>query len=149
MHQRLRILADYLLKCGSAAEVNPRDIDAKSLPHFFILNVERGADGVLSGLRVRFTGTALDTAFQRKLLGNRLEDYVHGPRGGEVIAGFHDCAETGRALWMRQVVQLEARPPRFVEGITIRITPERIYGGLIVGEVANDDSSDFQSMDLH
>ena len=148
MHQRLRVLADYLLKCGSAADVNPREINAKSLPHFFILNIERGADGEFNGLRIRFTGTALDNAFQRKLLGNRLEDYVHGPRGGEVIAAFHDCAETGRALWMRQVVQLEARPPRFVEGIAIRFALDRIYGGLIVGDVANDDSSSFQSTDL-
>ena len=148
MDQKLRVLADYLLTCGGVSDVNPRNIDAKALPHLFILTIERNAEGKLEGLRVRFTGTALDSAFQRKLVGSRLEDHVHGPRASDVLAAFHDCAETGRARWMRQVVHLEARSPRFVEGVAIRLTPERLYGGLIVGQLAKEEDAGFESADL-
>lgn len=149
MHERLRILADYLLGCSTAAEVNPRAIDARALPHLFILNIERDAEGKLAGLRIRFTGTALDAAFKRKTIDARLEDFVHGPRAPHVLAAFHSCAETGRALWMRQVVQLTDRPPRFVEGVAVRLDGERIYGGLVVGELAAAEQSRFESKALN
>ena len=149
MDQKLRVLADYLLARSDVSDVNPRDIDAKALPHLFILTIERSAEGKLSGLRVRFTGTALDTAFQRKLIGSRLEDHVHGPRASDVLAAFHDCAETGRARWMRQVVHIRDRSPRFVEGVTVRLTAERVYGGLIVGQLAKDEDESFESADLN
>ena len=148
MHRHLQGLATYLLTCKDASSVNPRDVDPKALPHFYILNIERDAAGKTSALRIRFTGTALDTAFRRKLLNCRLEDFVHGPRASEVLAGFHACADSGRALWMRQVVQFQDRLPRFVEGVAVRIPPERIYGGLYVGELAVDEASQFESKEL-
>jgi hypothetical protein len=149
MHPRLRVLADYLLKCGGAADVNPREIDAKALPHLFILNIERDADRKLSGLRIRFTGTALDKVFERKLIDRRLEEFVHGPRASDVLAAFHASADTGQALWMRQVVHMQDRPPRFVEGVTIRISPDRLYGGVVVGELATSEGSGFESQPLN
>ena len=85
MDQKLRVLADYLLARNDASDVKPRDIDAKALPHLFILNIERSAEGKRSGLRVRFTGTALDNAFQRKLVGSLIEDHVHGRRASDVL----------------------------------------------------------------
>jgi hypothetical protein len=151
MHQRLRVLADYLLSRKDSSEVNPRDIDPKVLPHLFILNIERGTDGKRNALRVRFAGTALDTAFQRKLVNSRLEEFAHGPRATDVLAGFHACADDGRALWMRQVVHIKDRPPRFVEGVTVRLAPDRLYGGLIVGfgDLARAEETGFESLALN
>lgn len=148
MDPRLRLLADYFLQRSDASQVNPREINAAALPHLFILNIERNAAGKLDGLGIRFTGTALDGAFQRKLLTHRLEEFVHGPRAREVVASFHHCAESGQPVWMRQVVRLKGGLPRFVEGIAVRLAPQRIYGGLIIGEMAHDQDSGFESAPL-
>jgi hypothetical protein len=80
-------------------------------------------------LRIRLVGSALDEAFCRPLRGHTLEEFIHGPRGNEVIASFHHCADTSEPIWMRQVVQMRDRAPRFVEGVAIYLKPERIYGG--------------------
>ena len=71
---------------------------------------------------------------RKPLKGRRLEEFIHGPRGKDVIGRFQHCANTREPVWMRQIVQLRDRPPRFVEGVAIYLQPERIYGGLIVGE---------------
>lgn len=42
---------------------------------------------------------------------------------------------------MRQVVLIEGKAPRFVEGIAIYLAPERICGGLVAGEMAGHLSS--------
>jgi len=149
MDKRLRLLADYLLKRSDASQINPREIDAKALPHLFILDIVRDQRGKLEGLRIRLTGTALDKIFERKLVDRRLEEFVHGPRAVDVIGAFHNSAETGRALWMRQVVQMKDRPLRFVEGVTIPISPDRLYGGVVVGELAISEESSFQSLALN
>ena len=130
----LRELANYFLAQKDALAVDPLLIDAQLLPHVFILDVER--DPTLR-LRVRLIGTALDDFFRRPLIGHHLEEFIHGPRGADVIASFHDCAQTKGALWMRQVVNLPDRTPRFVEGVAVYLEPDRIYGGLAIGQLYN------------
>lgn len=134
MDSCLRGLADYFLAQRDASAVDPARIDPELLPHVFILDVER--DPALR-LRIRLIGTTLDSAFQRPLLGHHLEEFIHGPRGADVIASFHHCAETKEPIWMRQVLQLKHRMPRFVEGVAVYLKPERIYGGLVFGSVLN------------
>jgi hypothetical protein len=136
MDSRLRSIADYFLAAKVASAVNPRLIAPKLLPHVFILDIERATGGL--ALRIRMTGTEFARVFGRTLDGHLLEDFLHGPHGAKVIAGFHECAETQMPLWMRQVVELPGRLPRFVEGVAIYLAPERIYGGLVVGETAQD-----------
>ncbi len=129
MDSRLSALSSYFLSRGSAADVLPGGIDPKLLPHVFVLEVEAGPR-----LRVRLAGTALDTAFRPGLVGCYMEDFIHGPRGAEVLRAFHDCATSHTPVWMREVVRIKNRPPRFVEGIAVFLAPERIFGGLLVGE---------------
>jgi hypothetical protein len=139
MEQRLREIADHLLGKRNAAEFNPAAVRADALPHLFVLEVEPNGDaedGVR--LRVRLVGTALDAAFQRPLAGRYLEEFIHGPRGADVVEGFHHCATTHEAIWMRQVVRIRDRLPRVVEGVAVFLGPDRIYGGLIVGELPAD-----------
>jgi hypothetical protein len=94
-------------------------------------------------------GTALDKAFQRKLIDRRLEEFVHGPRAKDVLAAFRKSAESGDALRMRQVVQMQGRLPRFVEGVVIRVAPDRLYGGLVIRELATNAESGFESNPLN
>ncbi len=132
MDSRLRGIADYLLAQTTASAVDPAAIDPQLLPHVYILDVERDTN---VRLRIRLAGTALDEVFRRPLAGHVLEEFIHGPRGADVIASFHHCARTREPLWMRQVVHIKERAPRFVEGVAVFLTPERIYGGLVVGEL--------------
>jgi len=136
MDQRLRRLADQLLRKQDAAEVNPVALGADVLPYLFILEVQRPDEQ--PRLRIRLTGTALDEAFQRPLVGRYLEEFIHGPRASDVIEGFHHCATTREPIWMRQVVRIRGRLPRFVEGIAVHLAPDRIYGGLVIGELPTD-----------
>jgi hypothetical protein len=132
MDPKLRLIADHFAATKDAAAVNPRMIDPKLLPHLFILDIE-GADAAIR-LRIRMTGTALGLALGHGLDGHYLEEFVHGPRGGDVIAGFHECARTHVPVWMRQMVCLPERLPRYVEGVAVYLAPERLYGGLVVGD---------------
>ncbi len=136
MDKRLRQLADTLLAAKDSAAVQPRLIAPQLLPHVFILEIERITTP--PRLRIRMTGTELARVFGRPLEGHYLDEFLHGPHGAEVIAGFRDCADTREPLWMRQVVRFTDRLPRFVEGIAIYLAPERLYGGLIVGEGLRD-----------
>ena len=136
MDLRLRQIADHLLTLNDSAAFNPASIGVKLLPHLFVLDIERDVSKRVCQLRIRLVGTAIDNVFRRPLQGHALEEYIHGPRGNEVIASFHHCADTHESLWMRQVVHIRDRAPRFVEGVAIYLKPERIYGGLIVGEFA-------------
>jgi hypothetical protein len=49
---------------------------------------------------------------------------------------------------MRQVVQIEKKPSRFVEGIAIYLRPERICGGLVGGDIAMQSVTTFESQVL-
>ena len=129
----VRGIADYLLGQNDSSTVDPVAIGPQLLPYVYILDIDRGAD---IHLRVRLTGTAIDAVFRRPLVGQFLEDFIHGPRGDDVIASFHHCVQTREPIWMRQVVQLKERAPRFVEGVAVYLEPDRIYGGLIVGNLS-------------
>lgn len=142
MDSRLRRLADALFAQSDSAAINPAAIGADLLPHMFLLDVERAAPDGPPKLRIRLTGTALDQIFARPLVGCLLETFVHGPRGDQVLAGFHHCADTHEPLWMRQVVQIKDKAPRFVEGIAIFLAPERICGGLVTGEASEEGAID-------
>lgn len=133
MDSCLRQIADVLLACRSAEEVTPRSFNRELLPHVFVLEIEPGEP---LRLRVRLAGTRLNELFGRRLEGHYVEDFMHGPRGADVIRGFHDCARSQRPLWMRQVVNLSGNAPRFVEGVLVFLPPNRIYGGLTAGEFA-------------
>ena len=51
---------------------------------------------------------------------------------------------------MRQVVRIRDRLPRFVEGVAVHLGPDRIYGGLIVGELPADvEEGSFESYPLY
>ena len=142
MDIRLRQIADLLMALQDSTQFNPALIGAKLLPHLFVLDVERDTSSRPLQLRIRLVGTAIDSVFRRPLQGHFLEDFVHGPRGNEVIASYHHCAETGEAVWMRQVAHIKDRAPRFVEGVAIYLKPERIYGALIVGEYADSAAAE-------
>jgi hypothetical protein len=138
MDERLDKIARYFLARRHASEVNPAAIGAKLLPYLFVLQTERDSKGALSGLRIRLVGTELDRAFARPLTGHMLEEFVHGPRGAVVIEAFHRCADTSEPVWMRQVVSVEGKPPRAAEGVVIALPPDRVYGGLIIGETLEE-----------
>jgi hypothetical protein len=136
MDVRLRRIADHLMALTDAAAFSPSSIGAKLLPHLFVLDIESETSNRAALLRIRLVGTALDDAFRRPLRGHTLDEYIHGPRGKEVIASFHHCADSREPIWMRQVVHIRNKVPRFVEGVAVYLKPERIYGGLVVGECA-------------
>ena len=138
---RLRQIADRLMALADSAAFTPASIGAKLLPHLFVLDIERDASKRAALLRIRLAGTALDEVFHRPLHGHTLEEFIHGPRGKEVIASFHHCADTREAIWMRQIVHIQDKTPRFVEGVAIYLKPERIYGGLIAGEYAGSSAT--------
>ena len=135
MDSRLRKAADYLLRRRHMREIHPAQLGADILPILFIVDIERGEDG--PSLKLRFMGTALDATFKRSLTGRRLEEFIHGPRGNEVMQGFRAAAEDHGACWMRQIMQIKDDVPRFVEGLAIYLEPERLYGALAVGTLAD------------
>jgi hypothetical protein len=134
MDPRLREISDYLLAQKDWSAINPASIGARVLPHLFVLDIERSEPAIR--LRVRLVGTAIDGVFRRPLKGHLMEDFIHGPRGKQVIESFHHCAATREPVWMRQVAPMKDSVPRLVEGVAVYLAPERIYGGLIVGEAA-------------
>jgi hypothetical protein len=129
----LRRLADYLLAQDDSSTVDPAAIGPQLLPYVYILDIERDTH---IRLRIRLTGTGIDHVFRRPLVGHHLDEFIHGPRGGDVIASFHHCARTREPLWMRQIVHLKDRAPRFVEGVAVYLESDRIYGGLVVGDLS-------------
>jgi hypothetical protein len=144
MDSRLARIGSYLVRCASSAEFDPKSLTA-DLPHLFVLEIERAAS---LRLRVKLTGTALDTALGRPLAGHYLDEFIHGPRGGEVLRGFQHCAQTRQALWMREVVEITDKPARFVEGVLVYLAPERIYGGLVFGEWSYEQPTNFERQPL-
>jgi hypothetical protein len=138
MDQRLRRLSEHLRSKRRVVEFSPTTVDPGLLPHLFVLDVEPCLD--LVRLKIRLAGTALDQAFQRPLHGHYLEDFIHGPRGADVVESFHQCVTSRQSVWMRQVVRIRDRLPRFVEGIAFYLEPDRVYGGLVVGELPTDVS---------
>lgn len=135
-------IAGYLASRRVRREIDPVDIEPDLLPNLFLLVVETASAASAPRLRIRLTGTALDRAFGRCLKGCFLEDFLHGPRSADVLAGFHHCAAGGEAVWMRQVVKIGDRVPRFVEGIAFPVDPNLIFGGLAFGDVAGSNIPD-------
>lgn len=148
MDIRLHQIAHQLMTRTQSAEFSPASIGGKLLPHLFVLDIERDLSTRAPQLRIRLIGTAIDEVFRRPLQGHVLEEYIHGPRGKDVIASFHRCAETREPLWMRQVVHIPQRAPRFVEGVAVYLEPDRIYGGLVVGDMAGSVSESFECVPL-
>jgi len=147
MDSRLRQLADYLLSRGNAAEFYPASLSSDVLPLLYILQVERKPGAMR--LRIRLAGRALDQAFGRSVAGHHLDEFIHGPRGLDVMRAFFACAREHRPVWMRQVVRFNDRRARFVEGIAVFLDPDRIYGGLVVGELGEDvEDGSFELMPL-
>lgn len=144
MDHRLRRLSEQLGTKRRVAEFSPSSVDPDLLPHLFVLDIEPSANSVR--LKIRLVGTALDQAFQRQLQGHYLEEYIHGPRGADVLDSFHQCAMSRQPTWMRQVVRIRDHLPRFVEGAAFYLEPARLYGGLIIGELPTDvDEGSFES----
>lgn len=138
MDPKLRRIADYLLARLERDHIDPLDIAPDLLPHFFILEA-KAANGSAGSLYIRLVGTALDNAFGRSVRGRYMEEFLHGPRSADVLNGFHQCHEKRQPLWMRQVVQIGDKVPRFVEGVTFPVLPTFIYGGLTFGEVSREE----------
>ncbi len=137
---QLRQIADYLLAQTQAAQIDALVLGAKLLPLLYGLDIERNSAAIMRQLRIRLVGTAIEDVLGQALKGHLLEEYIHGPRGDQVIDGFHHCADTREPIWMRQVVQMPSGLPRFVEGVAIYLEPERIYGGLVIGEIADQST---------
>jgi len=149
MDPRLRRIADYFLARTHRKDVDPIGLGSALLPHVYVLQVRPLSPPETRRLRVSLTGTSLDAAFGRSLNGQFLEDFLHGPRAADVVAGFHHCALTHEPVWMRQVARIKGRLPRCVEGIAVYLEPGFIYGGLVLGELADDvDMVPFQRMPL-
>ena len=142
MDQRIARISQHLSKLSSAKDFDPKSV-GHALGHVFILDIEREGAGPPQ-LRIKLMGTALESMFGRPLAGQLLESFIHGPRGVDVIRGFHNCAHTREPLWMRQIVKLPDRMPRFVEGVLYYLAPERIYGGLAMGEWTHSEESSFE-----
>jgi len=138
MDSRLRRIADFLLAQHDAEAIKPAAVDPDLLPHLFWLDIERDPTEANVRLRIRLVGTSIDRIFQRPLKGHYIEEFIHGPRGDRVIESFHHCANTHESIWMTQIVHLKDRMPRFVEGVVVYVAPERLYGGLLVGEAAKE-----------
>jgi hypothetical protein len=132
----------------SAADFRPTSIAVSLLPFLFVLDIERDAARAAPQLRIRLIGTAIDGVFRRPLRGHTLEEYIHGPRGADVMASFHLCADTRKPIWMRQVVHVGQNVPRYVEGVAVYLESDRIYGGLVVGEAAGSSSGSFERVFL-
>jgi hypothetical protein len=148
MDPRLGGIARYLFAHRSRALIDPLDIGAELLPHFYILEIQQQA-GALPALHIRLAGTALDLALGRCVKGNDLNDFLHGPRSADVLAGFYHVALDQVALWMRQIVTIANKPPRFVEGVAVPVAPGLICGGLVFGEITIADvSAGFESQVL-
>jgi hypothetical protein len=143
MNNSIARISAYLSTCATSADFKPMAI-APVLPNVFIIELERTAPALKPKLRVKLIGTALEKAFGRPLVGEYLESFIHGPRGNEVIKGFYDCAATREPLWMRQVMKMKEGGARFVEGVLHYLVPERIYGGLAMGEWTHTDESSFE-----
>ena len=149
MDTRLDRIAEYFVTRNTNAPVDPLTIAPDLLPHIFILAIEHGEPPQPNRLRVRLTGTALDAALGRRLVGHYLDEFIHGPRGAEVLDAFNRCAEDGKPIWMRQVASLNCDALRFVEAVAIRIGHDRLYGGLIVFEWAGKvDTPIFEYLSL-
>ena len=140
MNPALQKIADYMSGHRERSAIDPIDMGAASLPHIFILEVQAGTADIPSRLHIRLAGTALDRAFGRSVTGAHLDDFLHGSHSAEVLDGFRRCANQHQALWMRQVVQIAGKLPRYVEGIAFYVEPALIYGGLVFGEVSVDSS---------
>jgi len=140
MHQVLQLIAGYMSTHRDRSQIDPLGIGAEALPHLFILEIEPGVAASEARLHIRLVGTALDRAFGRSVKGQYLDDFLHGTHSQEVLAGFRKCAVTKSPLWMRQVVGIRGRAPRFVEGVAFPVEPGHIYGGLVVGDVTDQDT---------
>lgn len=144
----LRRIADYLMHHPNRSEIDPLDIGADLLPHFYILQILPRPEAH-PRLLVRLVGTSLDAGLGRSACGHDLTDFLHGGRTVDVLEGFYRCAATQTGIWMRQVVQLGNRPSRYVEGVALPVAPDQICGGLIFGEVAiKNGLSSFESRTL-
>jgi hypothetical protein len=142
MDSRLEQLARELFSQADVGVLNPAEIGPRLLPHIFMLDIERDKiESKKLQLRVRLAGSAVDRIVGRPSKSMILENFVHGPRGSLVIDGFHHCANTHEPLWMRQVVLIEGKLPRFVEGIAIYFEPERICGGLVAEDLTEELTS--------
>jgi hypothetical protein len=133
MRPILADIADCLIAQGGAASLDPAAIPPALLPHIFVLDIDRGAAASVR-LRIRLTGTAIDDVLGRRLKGRYLDEFMHGPQSAEVLGAFRLCAESGQPIWMRQIASLGHEVPRYVEGVAIRLNPDRLCGGLMIGE---------------
>lgn len=150
MNPVLRQIADYMSDRKDRSSIDPLEIERNLLPHLYILEIERLGSAGQVRLHIRLSGTALDRAFGRSVRGYYLEDFLHGGHSAEVLKGFHDCARDMAPRWMRQIVEIANRPPRYVEGVAFYVAPELIYGGLVLGEVVSTQKgvASFESLRL-
>ena len=145
----LQRIADYISAHRTRASIDALEIHAALLPHFYILEIEPAEARAPPRLRIRLCGTALDRAFGRAVRGHYMDEFLHGARSTEVLHGFQSCAITRKPRWMRQVVTIADRPPRYVEGVAFYVEPDLIYGGLVFGELSRESGGvGFESREL-
>ena len=132
---RLCFLADYFMSLGHRREVDPAAIGTVLLPMVYMLRLEPQEGKSVRRMRVGLTGTMIDEAMNRPLRNRYLDDFIHGPRGADVLAAYLDCATTHTPFWMRQVGIYREGKRRFVEGIGVYLEPDCIYGGLVLRDI--------------
>ena len=148
MNGTLAELAKYLLSCRVREDFKPMSIPAL-LKQVYILDVERGPNAHGTKFRIKLTGTGLDSIFGRAVSGRYLDEFIHGPRGAEVLAAYQQCAQDRAPCWMRQLVNIGNSPTRYVEGIMVYLDPQLIYGGLVAGKLSISSDSHFEKLPLH
>ncbi len=147
MHPLLKELAKTLLDTPDWSTFNPMEHPSK-LPQMYILEIEPGDDILPLHLRVRLTGTSLDRMFGKATAGRYLHEFIHGPRGDDVMRAFIRSALDQTPIWMRQIVTFPEKAARFVEGIVVPVAPSRIYGGLMAGELTRRTAGGFECLPL-
>ncbi len=116
-------------------EVDPGAIGTALLPIIYVLRLEQHAAKSEPQMRVSLTGTMIDDAMNQPLRNRYLGDFIHGPRGSDVMAAYLDCSATHRPFWMRQVGAYRNGKRRFIEGVGIFLEPDCIYGGLVTRDI--------------
>jgi hypothetical protein len=77
--------------------------------HIYILDIE--APG---RMRVRHTGTGINSRLKRDCKGEYMDNIIHGPRSADVLVGFNHCKNENQRMIMSQLVTMQDGPSLFV-----------------------------------
>lgn len=143
----LRVISMTLVGIENWIDFNPMK-HPQILPNLYVLDIVPGDTLNACRLKIRLTGTRVDSLFNTPATDRFLDELVQDTRGVEAFRKFQECANAGTAVWMKQVACFPDRPARYVESVAIRIQPSRIYGGVVSGEYTDCTGSSFEWLPL-